>query len=62
MCRAFLLIKGVGLWSAYAEAEYLLLDVRMHDPRVQDVKKFLDIKHNVYKLIYCKNNIYLYKK
>ena len=45
-----------------AEAEYLLLDVRMQDPRVQDVKKFLDMKHDAYKLIYCKNNIYLYKK
>jgi len=45
-----------------AEAEYLLLDIRMQDPRAQDVKKFLDMKHNAHKLIYCKNNMYLYKK
>ena len=45
-----------------AEAEYLLLDIRMQDPSAQDVKKFLDMKHDAYKLIYCKNNIYFYKK
>jgi hypothetical protein len=45
-----------------AEAVYLLLDIRMQDPHMQDVKKFLDMKHNAHKLIYCKNNIYLYKK
>jgi uncharacterized membrane protein len=45
-----------------AEAEYLLLDIRMQDPHVQDVKKFLNLEHKNRKLIYSKNNIYLYKK
>jgi len=45
-----------------AEAEYLLLDIRKQDPHLQDVKKFLNLEHKSRKLIYCKNNMYLYKK